>query len=366
MKAHATNAPPDLSDARSARRRRGFRPKGWKRGGHAISVARPHSARIGRGSQTVAGEGSGRPLREHAGTGTSAGNARSLPVDGVGGETRVTRSRTGHRGGRRSSWPRNLLQTGAVRYWLRRVSRLLAGVVIILTKPDGTQRKVVVAPDERIEIVQDKAAEKKPASPITPKEPATAAEVGVRAEPPPLEDWLKGRKILTVKQDGTAMYKTIQAAIDAQQTGEVVEILDQGPYVETLHWSNRVDCGLISRAGSIVQLREWLPSLGAPGKLRGHAMEVLSGCRVSGLTFVYERLPEGSWDAIVGYGWRSCCLENCVFFLTGSRTALPRLYGDDGARNVIRRNVFHGPLFVTSVLGGNSTGRFERIGGRDR
>src|SRR5688500_5270859 len=33
------------------------------------------------------------------------------------------------------------------------------------------------------------------------------------AEPPPLDEWLKGREVLTVAQDGQARFKTIQAAL---------------------------------------------------------------------------------------------------------------------------------------------------------
>src|SRR5207253_2499550 len=56
----------------------------------------------------------------------------------------------------------------------------------------------------------------------------------VRGEPPPLEEWLEGRTVLTVAQDGTGQYKTIQAALNALKTGQVVKVLDRGPYREYL------------------------------------------------------------------------------------------------------------------------------------
>ncbi|SFH57357.1 hypothetical protein [Planctomicrobium piriforme] len=48
-------------------------------------------------------------------------------------------------------------------------------------------------------------------------------------KPSPLEEWLKGREVLTVKQDGNAMFSTSQAAPEKQQTGQVVVVLDKEP-----------------------------------------------------------------------------------------------------------------------------------------
>jgi hypothetical protein len=75
------------------------------------------------------------------------------------------------------------------------------------------------------------------------------------ANPPPLDEWLEGREILTVAQDGSAMFTTINAALDALKPGQVVEVLDRGPYEESfLDVSVPDDTGLVSR----VQTR-WVP-----------------------------------------------------------------------------------------------------------
>lgn len=87
-------------------------------------------------------------------------------------------------------------------------------------------------------------------------------------EPPPLEEWLVGRQIITVAQDGTADYTTINAALAALQPGQVVEVLDAGPYRERCEYVGMPrDIGLISRARTIIEFGEWNK---AEDGLRGH------------------------------------------------------------------------------------------------
>jgi hypothetical protein len=85
-------------------------------------------------------------------------------------------------------------------------------------------------------------------SDVAPEGSSRRSVTATFEEPPPLEEWLVGREILTVKQDGSAMFTKIQDALDALKTGQVVEVLDGGPYTErlvienhpvTLGWSLR-------------------------------------------------------------------------------------------------------------------------------
>lgn len=86
-------------------------------------------------------------------------------------------------------------------------------------------------------------------------------------EPPPLAEYLKGREILTVAQDGSGRFKTISAAMDALKRGQVVKVLDKGPYRERLNKDLPEDVGLVSEVGTRVEIPEWLkPGPGGPNK----------------------------------------------------------------------------------------------------
>jgi serine/threonine protein kinase len=77
-------------------------------------------------------------------------------------------------------------------------------------------------------------------------------------EPPPLEEWLQGREILTVKQDGSAMFTKIQDALDALKPRQVVEVLDRGPYRESLRLTAPPhDIGLISHVNTALEGQDW-------------------------------------------------------------------------------------------------------------
>jgi hypothetical protein len=131
--------------------------------------------------------------------------------------------------------------------------------------------------------------------------------------PPPLEEWLQGREILTVKQDGSAMFATIQAALDALKPGGVVEVLDKGVYVETLSVAEgAVDCGLVSRVGTVIDVEDYeVANLGSSlFKWKGHS--IASGTfRLSGFTVLGEA-KEGSVE-LTWNGAEKSTLDNCCF-----------------------------------------------------
>ena len=99
-----------------------------------------------------------------------------------------------------------------VRVWLEQTAE---------AKPPVTPP--VVPPDMK----ETTAPPSKP--PVKPQPPAPASE-GV----PPLAGMAENPRSLTVAQDGTDQSRSIQVALKALKTGQVVKVLDQGPYRERL------------------------------------------------------------------------------------------------------------------------------------
>jgi hypothetical protein len=133
-------------------------------------------------------------------------------------------------------------------------------------------------------------------------------------EPPPLAEWLKGRKVLTVAQDGSAQFKSIQAALNALEGHQVVKVLDRGPYRETLRLETvPEDTGLISERNTIVELPKWSPLPRDPNADIGHYFEAVDGFRLSGFCFLTP-LPRQYCYVI---RWDACpsglVIEDCCF-----------------------------------------------------
>ena len=71
-------------------------------------------------------------------------------------------------------------------------------------------------------------------------------------EPPPLEEWLEGREIITVAKDGSSDFDSIQAALEALKPGQIVEVMDKGPYRESLRVADKnVDAGIVSAVRTV-------------------------------------------------------------------------------------------------------------------
>lgn len=101
----------------------------------------------------------------------------------------------------------------------------------------------------------------------------------------PLKEWLKGRDILTVSQDGKGKFRTIQAALDASKSGQVVQVLDRGPYNENVFFSKPPNSiALVSEVNTQIDIPEWIEApLGAGPPARAwwiHAHDL----RLSGFT----------------------------------------------------------------------------------
>ncbi|MCA9012655.1 MAG: protein kinase, partial [Planctomycetaceae bacterium] len=149
-------------------------------------------------------------------------------------------------------------------------------------------------------------------------------------EPPPLEDWLKARKILTVAQDGSGQFKTIQAALDQVGSGEAIEVLDRGPYRERLSTRLPADCGLFSRVQTVVAFDEWTlgwmaqdPSNGKPVNVYlGYNFEDADQFRLHGFDLRFPA-PKGTYEdghwhhRLMVRTPKECVIENCQIRRSG-------------------------------------------------
>lgn len=192
-------------------------------------------------------------------------------------------------------------------------------------------------------------------------------------EPPPLDEWLKDKEIITVAQDGSGDFQSIRAATrpDIVKPGQVIEVLDKGPYVEILDISGLPpDCGLVSRVGTVIVVAGWKP---LPSPSRGivqqlaHFVSRSPGFRLSGFRFHYNRQPFGVDLQFFAFG--GGVIENCVFFGTGRaqngedqypddirlflrfRDGLTPEAGEPIARFWVRDNVFLSSLRLQSQVG---------------
>lgn len=141
------------------------------------------------------------------------------------------------------------------------------------------------------------------------------------AEPPALGEWLIGKEIITVAQDGTGDYKSIYDATrpEVVKPNQVIEVLDKGPYIENLNISGLPqDCGLVSRVGTIIVIAGWKP-LPSPDKgytqQQAHFVSRSPGFRLSGFRFHYDRQPFAM--ALQFFAFGGGIIENCVFIGTG-------------------------------------------------
>lgn len=136
-------------------------------------------------------------------------------------------------------------------------------------------------------------------------------------------------------------YKTIQKAVDAAQTNDIIQIA-AGVYTEqVIIVSNKLS--IIGQPGTILratgQMQPWVPDIGIPASLQGHHVPIvavlLSDVSVRGITFEGERLAANFTNPDLGdlggvfFLRSSGSVENCAFH--GFREETP---GIDGATPV--------------------------------
>jgi hypothetical protein len=177
-------------------------------------------------------------------------------------------------------------------------------------------------------------------------------------EPPPLAEWLKGRTVLTVSQDGKGQFKTIQAALNALKKGQVVKVLDRGPYREMLLLENPPeDVGLISECQTMVVLPEWKTAqISKPYVYtRGFSLVRAKGFRLSGLaySFSFDRAtePKGAAPAaVLAFSPQALVVEECAFFCKSDDDGVMALLTSGPGSEVTEPLVVRDCLFQASRL----------------
>ena len=134
-----------------------------------------------------------------------------------------------------------------------------------------------------------------------------------------LNEWLAGRQILTVAQDGSGEYKTIQSAVDALKPGQVVEVLDPGPYEESLDLTPPHNTGLISRSRTSIRAANWTRT--AQTEQIGHAIRGARSFRLHGFRFGAEQFE--TQRLVRTYDCANLLVEECDFVAPISRRRTP-------------------------------------------
>ncbi|MEI8381392.1 MAG: bifunctional serine/threonine-protein kinase/formylglycine-generating enzyme family protein [Planctomycetota bacterium] len=172
-------------------------------------------------------------------------------------------------------------------------------------------------------------------------------------EPPPLSEWLKGRDVRTVAQDGSGEFTSIQAALDALQPGQVIKVLDRGPYRERLNRDPVPDdCGLISEAQTILELTEWdvRPESSEPV---GHDLHCPGAFRLHGFALMFPTDMKSGRGLYVRYQGPAV-IENCSALAPAANqfvaTVMLNGWGrTEGQSAWIRDCLFRGQLIVTAT-----------------
>jgi hypothetical protein len=137
------------------------------------------------------------------------------------------------------------------------------------------------------------------------------------AEPPPLAEWLQGRTVLTVAQDGSGQFKTIQAALNELKPHQAVKVLDPGPYRENLRLDiTPEDTGLLSERQTVLEFSDW-----KEGGI-GHSFQYTRGFRLNGFKFVFPNKKDVVWKYQVGLRVvqpDGFVLENCALHAPGEQ-----------------------------------------------
>jgi WD40 repeat protein len=201
---------------------------------------------------------------------------------------------------------------------------LLAAVTVIVRDNDGTIIAWFKGGDgSTVELKPDAPSAKSELSesvktnetavPPSPKLSGVAPPLNI-AKPPPLDEWRKGRTELTVSKDGRGHFKTIQAALDALEEGQLVRVLDRGPYRENLAATPPQNTGLISDANTVIEFAGPLPGFDQPGASY-HALSRTQGFRLNGFVFGAPNAQEPAAGLLSCGNASGLVIEHCSFLL---------------------------------------------------
>ena len=207
------------------------------------------------------------------------------------------------------------------------IALVIFGVVYAIRFSTPTENPLVEIPDK-----------KPPAQPVQ-TEPATA--------PLSTKEWLVKKtkeQILTVAQDGSGMFKTIGAALDALEPGQAIKVLDKGPYREQLQKALPEDVGIISDVGTRIELPGYTKR--GPDSERkdlytyvGSRLYCSRGLRLAGFEFVVPVAPADANNTrgldVSAIG--DVVVENCRFLHTPPFGATPP--GAEGRANIAIRAI---------------------------
>ena len=140
--------------------------------------------------------------------------------------------------------------------------------------------------------------EKREPAPLLKQEPQKELPTAFppAIEPLPLAEWLKGREVLTVAQDGSGKYRSLTEAFRALKAGQAIKVLDKGPYRERLEGTVPANVGIVSEVGTRIELPGWkqTSASGHPSgdkEYVGWSLANTEDFRLSGLAFRLPDLP---------------------------------------------------------------------------
>jgi tetratricopeptide (TPR) repeat protein len=187
----------------------------------------------------------------------------------------------------------------------------------------------------------------------------------VVAQPLPWQEWLDGREVLTVAQDGKAMFTTIGAALEKAKAGQVIRVLDKGPYRESISRETPDNVALVGEGATRIEIPKWTlwgpdPANKAKNIYQGFVLYSSVGLRLSGLEFICPEVPaDASYAVAVELAMAGeVVVESCRITHTPSydRDAAPQEWkgeefyalrigkDDPGSRQFVRENHLEGTM----------------------